>query len=303
MGMTDNQLRLVRAVAENNLAKAKQYAVACCEEDTTQKNKWEVARWQKVLTSSATNLIELPPNVSSIAKMEDLTNTFIEARYMLSEREKKVYETIKGMYDASLLLLEKHVPYLNATLLYGESGVGKTTFGKYVAYKLGIPYLYINLSQVFDSYLGGTAKNLSNLFVFVNQQKCLLMLDELDCISGNRKDCDGSASKEVARSTTCLIQLLDTITNDHVIIGATNLPENVDPAVRRRFTAKHEIKKLTADENAEFIRRYLDDTGFAYDETNVAAYAEKGHTQAEIMTHMAQRMAMALVDKSEFVTL
>lgn len=37
MGMTANQLSLVRYVAENNLSKAKQAAIACCAEDTTQK--------------------------------------------------------------------------------------------------------------------------------------------------------------------------------------------------------------------------------------------------------------------------
>ena len=44
MGMTFNQLALVRAVSENNLSKAKAAALACCAEDTTQKNKEMVSR-------------------------------------------------------------------------------------------------------------------------------------------------------------------------------------------------------------------------------------------------------------------
>lgn len=72
--------------------------------------------------------MELPANVSSFATMEDLTNTYSESRYYLTNEEKELFELIKNMNDVSLQLMEKQIPYLNATLLYGESGVGKTAF-------------------------------------------------------------------------------------------------------------------------------------------------------------------------------
>ena len=89
--------------------------------------------------------MELPANVSSFATMEDLTNTYLESRYYLTNEEKELFELIKNMNDVSLQLMEKQIPYLNATSLYGESGVGKTAFSRYVAYKLEMPYLYVNL--------------------------------------------------------------------------------------------------------------------------------------------------------------
>lgn len=303
MGMTKSQLQLVRYVAENNLQKAKDAALSCCIEDTTQKNHWEVARYQNLLRSGGVSLLELPANISSFASLEDLSNTYLENRYFLTEEEKQLYELIHDMNEVSLLLMEKQIPYLNATLLYGESGVGKTAFSRYVAYKLGLPYLYVNFSRMLDSYLGGTAKNLTNLFNFINQQQCVVMLDELDSIAVKRKYQDGGASAEVSRSTTCLLQLLDAVTNDHVIIAATNLIEDVDPAVKRRFTEKHELHRLSAEDNERFIRQYLDDAGFAYDSGSVKTYAAENHTQAEIMTHITRCIAKTLITKSDKVIL
>lgn len=207
------------------------------------------------------------------------------------------------MNDVSLQLMEKQIPYLNATLLYGESGVGKTAFSRYVAYKLGLSYLYVNFSRMLDSYLGGTAKNLTNLFNYINQQQCVVMLDEIDSLAVKREYGGGGASAEVSRSTTCLLQLLDAVTNDHVIIAATNLIEDVDTAVKRRFTEKHELHRLSSEDNERFIRQYLEDSGFSYDQDSVKRYAAEKHSQAEIMTHMTRCIADALIKKRDLVVL
>lgn len=303
MGMTRNQLALVRYVAENNMQKAKDAALCCCAEDTTQKNHWAVVKYQSLLRSGGLNLMELPANVSNFATMEDLTNTYQENRYYLTSEEKELFELIKNMNDVSLQLMEKQIPYLNATLLYGESGVGKTAFSRYVAYKLGLPYLYVNFSRMLDSYLGGTAKNLTNLFNYINQQQCVVMLDEIDSLAVKREYGGGGASAEVSRSTTCLLQLLDAVTNDHVIIAATNLIEDVDTAVKRRFTEKHELHRLSSEDNERFIRQYLEDAGFSFDQDSVKEYAVEKHSQAEIMTHMTRCIADALIKKRDLVVL
>lgn len=302
MGMTRNQLALVRYVAENNIQKAKDAALCCCAEDTTQKNHYAVTKYQSLLRSGGMNLMELPANVSSFATMEDLKNTYLESRYYLTNEEKELFELIKNMNDVSLQLMEKQIPYLNATLLYGESGVGKTAFSRYVAYKLEMPYLYVNFSRMLDSYLGGTAKNLTNLFNFINQHQCVVMLDEIDSLAVKR-EYGGGASAEVSRSTTCLLQLLDAVTNDHVIIAATNLIDDVDTAVKRRFTEKHELHRLSSEDNEQFIRQYLDDAGFSYDLDSVRKYAAENHSQAEIMTHVTRSIASTLINKDELVML
>lgn len=301
MGMTNNMLGVIKAVAENDLQKAKQYALCCCAEDTTQKNHYAVARYKQLLMTGGMNMIELPHNISAFASLEDVSMTYIEDRYYLTEDEKKLFELIRDMNDVAIQLMEKQIPYLNATLLYGESGVGKTEFSRYVAYKLGLPYLYVNFSKMLDSYLGGTAKNLTALFKYVNEQKCVVMLDELDAMAVSRKYADSSAGAEVSRSTTCLLQLLDSVTNDHIIIGATNLVDDIDSAVKRRFTEKHEIKRLSSDERYMFIKQYMESTSFNCDEDSVKNFAKEDHSQAEIMTYMTRCIAKTLIEKKDIV--
>lgn len=303
MGMTFNQLALVQAVAENNISKAKKAALACCAEDNTQKNKDKVNRYTHILKSGSMNMMELPANINRFASMEELSFTYNENRYYLSENEKELFILIRDMHSVSLQLMEKQIPYLNATLLYGESGVGKTAFARFVAYKLGIPYMYVNLSQMMDSYLGGTAKNLTYLFSYINQKQCVVMLDEIDSLAVGRKYADGSAGAEVSRSTTCLLQLLDAVTNDHIIIAATNLPDSIDGAVKRRFTQHHEIKRLSSDGNYKFIKQFMDDAGFLFDETTAREYAKQNLSQAQIMTHMTRQIAAMLINKQEKVIL
>lgn len=296
MGLTVNQLKLIRAIAENKVTDIKDYALACLEEDTTQKNHYQVETYKKILQSDGKKLMEIPSNLAGIAIMEDMGG-FKENRYFLSERERPVAELIERMKDVSLQLMERGVQYLNATLLYGESGTGKTSFGRYMAYRLGLPFMYINFSRMIDSYMGETAKNLGRVFDFVRQSECLLMLDEIDCISVKRsavKDGSGCGA-EMSRTTISLMQELDNVSNRNVIIGATNRIDDIDPALKRRFTEKHEVKKLAADEIRAFTRKFAESAGFLvaddeqyYDWTN--------HNQAETVAHLTKRMAAALME-------
>lgn len=56
----------------------------------------------------------------------------------------KNYEKIESGVKTTTKMLEYGIPYMNSTLIYGEPGTGKTEFAKYTAYKLGLPYAYLN---------------------------------------------------------------------------------------------------------------------------------------------------------------
>lgn len=296
MGMTDNQLSLVRYVAEMNMPKARQAAIFCCLEDKTQKNHYAVGKYINILQNRTETDITLPSDLAGFASIEDLSNTYLENRYYLSYREEQMYKLIKQMHDVSLQMMERKIPYLNATLLYGESGVGKTAFSRYVAYKLNLPYLYISMSCMVASYLGSTAKNIQKLFDFLNQQPCVAMFDEVDSLASCRNYSDGSSSGEISRSISYILQRLDQVPNNQVIIAATNLPDSIDPAFKRRFTHKHEVHKLDVTDNIKFISQYLCDAQIDFDYDSVCKYAATEPNQADIMTHISQKIAEMLLD-------
>ena len=74
-----------------------------------------------------------------------------------------------------------------------------------------------------------------------------------------------------------------------------NLIDEIDPAVKRRFTEKHEIHRLRENEIYEFIVQFLEDAGYPYDDERVKEYAKEKHSQAEIMTHVTRCIAEMLI--------
>lgn len=288
--MNEINKRLIESVCKNDIQSAKKIVKTILEQDKTQKNRMFVNRYLTLLNNSAMNLIELPADIKNILIMEDVSASFNENRYYLSEREKKVFEKIIKFSKASDALAEIGVNYINSTMFYGESGTGKTTLGKYIAYKIGAPFAYLNFSMVVDSYLGSTQKNISKVFNYVKQQKCVFMIDEIDAIGMKRRD-----SKEVgemSRVTISLMQNLDTLTNDVILLAATNRPDIIDEALLRRFNTKHEVKRPSSEERIQIAKKFFYDVGFVYDESKIKNLSEYEYTQAELYN----KLVMILVD-------
>ena len=289
--MNDLDRRLIESVCRNDLQSAKKIVKIILEQDKTQKNRMFVNRYLTMLNNSAMNLMELPADLKNLLIMEDVSVSFNENRYYLSNRESKVVEKILKLNKASQRLAEIGVNYINSTILYGESGTGKTTLGRYMAYKMGIPFAYLNFSRVVDSYLGSTQKNISKVFDHVKQKKCVFMIDEIDAIGMRRRD-----SKEVgemSRIVISLMQNLDTLTSDVVLLGATNRLDIIDEALMRRFTTKHEVKRLNEQERYEMASKFLDDVDFDYDDDWLIGICERDNTQAGLMNELLE----ALVEK------
>lgn len=287
MGMTKNQLELVRALAENRIQDAKKYAVCCCVEDGTKKNELSVKRYKALLETGVSNFLELPANLVGLLRMEDVTG-FKESRYYLGKNEKEIFENIEKTSRVSMKLLEIGIPYLNSTLLYGVPGTGKTMFGRYVAHRLRVPFAYVNFSYLIEQYMGNTSKNLKKVFDFCKGKPCVLMLDEIDCIGLKRTGGGDGSGGELARTTISLMQELDMLTNEQIVIAATNRDDRLDPALKRRFFQRREISIFGEEERQEMAFKFLDDVGIEYNREEVITYLKEQRTQADIIKFATQ---------------
>lgn len=303
MGLTENQKRLITAVAQNDIQAAKKIAIACVVEDNTQKNKHFCTKYKQILENRNSNLMELPNNLQGIIYMEDVSSSFKESRYYLSERERVLFDNVLLMKKVNEELMKLEIPYINSTLLYGPSGTGKTTFGRYVAYKTGLPFCYLNFSNLIDSYMGNTSKNISRAFDYAITHPCVFMLDEIDCISIKRTDTNnsGGTGGEIARITISLMQEFDKLPNDVIVIGATNRKDRIDEALLRRFSIKHEVKILNRDEKISMIDKYLHalnidgaDIGLSQIDS---ALLENKVSQAEILNYLIRRISKKIAEE------
>jgi len=293
MGMDANMLACIRALAENRIQDAKKEAICCCLNDTTKKNESQTTYYKKLLENGSAKIFELPVNLQGLLYMQDMSD-FNEKRYYLGNAQKKLFSKIENGVNITTKMMEYGIPYMNSTLIFGIPGTGKTEFAKYVAYKLNLPYAYIKFSYLIDSYLGKTAQNLNRIFDYCKGQKCVLMLDEIDCIGlarGNDTGVDG----ELGRTTIALMQLLDELVEGQVIIAATNRSDRLDPALLRRFQRQIEFSPYDQVERKAMIERYINSVDSTFLTDEMLHYADHCHTQAETVKFLVEKIIEQIV--------
>lgn len=120
-----------------------------------------------------------------------------------------------------------------SVLLVGPPGVGKTLSAFWIAERLNLPLLVLDLAAVMNSYLGRTGTNLRYVIDHARQRDCILLLDELDAVAKRRDD--QAEVGELKRLVTVLLQEIDRWPPHALLLGATNHPDLLDPAIWRRF--------------------------------------------------------------------
>lgn len=292
MGMTDNTKMLIKALSENNIIAAKKCAIACMSEDITAKNAHFVSRYKPILENSS-SIIELPANIKYKVEALDMSTLFKENRYYLNDDCSKIVDNIIKMRTVSSKLAELEIPYLNSTLLYGESGTGKTTLAKYIAYKLNLPYIYLNFSQIIESYMGKTSSSLGHIFNYVRANPCVFMIDEIDAIGIRRSQSSNSGPDgEMNRVTITLMQELDKLPNDTILIAATNRLDMIDEALRRRFTTEALLKRPSEEEKQLIAKKYIDSIPYDFE-----IDLSDCNTQSDVVTKVIQKIADKIIEE------
>lgn len=299
--MSSNLRSLMSFVADNQMDKARDFVKKFCESNEVKSDYGYCNMLLNRLRRSGGYLMELPSDIQNLLFKEDVSGTFIPERYYVSEREASLTERILCKNRSAQRLGNAGINYLNATLLYGESGTGKTQFGRYLAYTMGVPFCYFNLSRTVDSLMGGTSKNLNKVFNYIKGTPCVFMIDELDAVSSNRARSDStSASGEMNRTTISLMQNLDQLSSDVVLLAATNRPELIDDAVKRRFPIWHEVQVLSPDELLQMSEHFLADVRahadfhVEYDKGELVRYCGSGVKQSEVIDMLTESLAEAV---------
>ncbi len=138
-------------------------------------------------------------------------------------------------------------------LLVGPPGVGKTYLSQYMACRLHLPLVTLDLASVVSSYLGKTGQNIKRVFDYVRGNKAVLLLDEFDAVAKRRND--ESDLGELKRIVNVLLKELENWPVDSLVIAATNHPELLDKAIWRRFDHVLEIGFPDSNARLQILRR------------------------------------------------
>ncbi|XP_023224486.1 nuclear valosin-containing protein-like [Centruroides sculpturatus] len=138
-------------------------------------------------------------------------------------------------------------------LLHGPPGCGKTLLAHAIAGQLELPFIKIAATEVVSGVSGESEEKIRDLFdKAVNSAPCILFIDEIDAITPKRE----TAQREMERRIVAqLLTCMDELNQKHgsaqvLVIGATNRPDALDPALRRAGRFDREICLGIPDEDS-----------------------------------------------------
>jgi len=181
----------------------------------------------------------------------------------------------------SKLGIEPH----SGILLYGPPGCGKTLIAKVLASESEANMYSINGPEIMNKYYGETEARLRDIFKEAKDNSpSIIFIDEIDAIAPKREEAYGDVEKRVVAQ---LLALMDGLTDrgNVIVLGATNRPDSVDPALRRpgRFDREVEISVPNQEGRYEILQIHTRGMPIAQD-VNLKTLADEfyGYTGADI---------------------
>jgi len=209
-----------------------------------------------------------------LLEKKDIQKTFVKTNEKAEKKLGTGFDQIAGMESLKQQLKEDvidflnnpelykeyGVPMLNGMLLYGPPGCGKTFIAQKFADEVGYNFVMIKPSDLQSKYVNATQENIGKLFKEAEEKApTIIFIDELDAIVPSREgelhQMHASAVNEV------LAQMTNCGEKGIFVIGATNRPEKIDPAILRTGRLDKSVYLPPPDKKARsaMFKLYLKD--------------------------------------------
>ena len=204
-----------------------------------------------------------------VVRIDRSTNLTISTEPSVDRKLRVTYEEVGGLGHEVKAMREivelplKHpelfsrlgVEPHSGILLYGPPGCGKTLIAKVLASESEANMFMINGPEIMNKYYGETEAKLRDMFKEAKDNSpSIIFIDEIDAIAPKREEAYGDVEKRVVAQ---LLALMDGLTDrgNVIVLGATNRPESIDPALRRpgRFDREFEISVPNEDGRLEIL--------------------------------------------------
>jgi SpoVK/Ycf46/Vps4 family AAA+-type ATPase len=156
----------------------------------------------------------------------------------------------------------------------GPSGTGKTICAEAIAHALGRRLLVVRYAELESMWMGETPKNVARVFRLAEEEHAVLFFDEADAIASRRStSLDRAIDREANAVVNVLLQELERF--DGVVVFATNLASNFDPAFERRLRTHVLFERPGVEERAQIWRVQLHARTPLADDVDFGALAER----------------------------
>ncbi|KAJ5384402.1 Vacuolar sorting ATPase Vps4 [Penicillium concentricum] len=257
---------MIRSKAGEYMDRAEKLKNHLAEDKKNQARLAQMERWRKAVGREAIKLLScvIPANnTGSYRKEDDDNGEDAEAKKLrsalqgaiLSDKPNVKWEDVAGLENAKEALKEAVIlpikfPHLftgkrqpwKGILLYGPPGTGKSYLAKAVATEANSTFFSVSSSDLVSKWMGESERLVKQLFNMARENKpAIIFIDEVDALCGPRGEGESEASRRI--KTELLVQM-DGVGKDSkgvLILGATNIPWQLDAAIRRRFQRRVHI--------------------------------------------------------------
>jgi SpoVK/Ycf46/Vps4 family AAA+-type ATPase len=295
--------RLFQAVSERNLESAEQIAkqIASVEEKKGHHSAAHLLRGS--LHSNGIKGHRAPEPISGLVTNGNLLEAALSRGQsctrlkdvMLRPACRAALEALFNETRHGAYLSSKGIRRRSKLLFVGPPGCGKSFTAQAIANELGLPHYVVRFDAVIGAYLGQTAIHLRELFRFVSNSPCVLVFDEIDALGkqrGNPLDVG-----ELDRIVIALMQELEFLETQGIVIATSNLPENLDRALWRRFDLILRFPKPTKSELMAYTKRMRSKFNFkpGVDGMRSLGSARTYADAEKLVEALARRIALAEV--------
>ncbi|CEG65526.1 Putative Vacuolar protein sorting-associated protein 4 [Rhizopus microsporus] len=219
---------------------------------------------------------------------------------ILTEKPNVQWDDVAGLEGAKealkeAVILPKKFPHFfigqrkpwRGILLYGPPGTGKSYLAKAIATESNSTFFSVSSSDLVSKWLGESERLVKNLFQLARENKpSIVFIDEVDSLCGTRGDGESEASRRI--KTEILVQM-NGVGNDMdgvLVLAATNIPWQLDSAIRRRFEKRIYIPLPDASARAAIFALNVGSTPCTLTQADYKTLADmtEGYTGSDIAT-------------------
>ncbi|HEX2879696.1 MAG TPA: ATP-binding protein [Polyangiaceae bacterium] len=175
------------------------------------------------------------------------------ADLLLEDAQQKQLDEICVELEYRTELAERKLRARNRLLFWGPPGNGKSSSAVAIANALGVQAYGVSIPDLMSKWVNETGQNLGRLFQSIGPDT-VVVFDEIDAIGASRSAGDSGAGHEANKVVNTLLTLLDRC-KDGVIVGTTNRPDILDPALRRRFDEHIEFPEPSVAQMTSLAKR------------------------------------------------
>ncbi|KAF7293750.1 AAA-domain-containing protein [Mycena chlorophos] len=209
---------------------------------------------------------------SSDPELEKLRGALSQA--IVSEKPNVKWDDVAGLEGAKASLKEavilpikfphlftgKRTPW-KGILLYGPPGTGKSFLAKAVATEAKSTFFSVSSSDLVSKWQGDSERLVKQLFELAREQKpSIIFIDEIDSLAGSRSEAESEGSRRI--KTEFLVQMNGVGHDDTgvLVLGATNIPWQLDNAIKRRFEKRIYIPLPGPDARKRMFELHVGET-------------------------------------------